>query len=180
MQVRGEVVVEDRLLMGSTTQMYSAPPVKGLTIFFWPAAWDNCAPGSSLSARAQKSEYVRSSWRGCPVFSDHLISAGGRAIRVDSVCVQGPWKYVPDNRTPGGVVCHPAFTLPFVLDVPKDLFDHVDFRLIRLRVAVAFECTDDGGRVRSLDIESPVVDFAVEHLRKERHMDGSKLLHPSV
>ena len=180
MQVRGEVMIDDRILLGSTVQTYRAPPVRGLTFFFWPAVWDNCAPASTLSARAHKRDYLAATWRGCPVFSDSLIRADGAAMRVDAVCVQGPWQYVANANPPGARVTRPAFTLQFALDVPTDLFAHVDFRLVRVRAVAAFECTDDDGRTCMFEVESPVADFAVEHLRKERHMDGLKLLHPST
>ncbi|KAI0686463.1 hypothetical protein BC835DRAFT_1379442 [Cytidiella melzeri] len=87
------------------------------------------------------------------------------------------WGYAPtpgsrDTLTPYSD--RPTYLLPFYVPIPLSLFERCEYRRFRIKCRIVFGAREAG--LSPLVAHSGVVDVAVEHLRKETHMDGRKPL----
>lgn len=85
------------------------------------------------------------------------------------------WGYAPTLSSDSSAAeDKPKYIVRFYVPVPVKLFSRCEYRRFRLTSRAVFGDRDAG--LSPLVAHSGVVDVAVEHLRKETHMDGRKPL----
>ncbi|KAI0344369.1 hypothetical protein BDW22DRAFT_1427970 [Trametopsis cervina] len=104
------------------------------------------------------------------------------AIRLSEGIVLEPswqWGPLPDVFLTDGVsstsaAARMAYLIWFYVPIPMSLFERREYRRFRISSRAVFNAP--GTNLSSFDVHPDLVDVAVEHLRKELHMDGRKPL----
>ena len=103
------------------------------------------------------------------------------------ICLEEPWEYTTsllhDNAASSrGTTldwCNfsrpPVYVARLWVPIPVALFSHAEYRIFRMKASIIFGGKDAPG-FPPLIAQTDVVEVGAEHLSKEKHMDGKKLL----
>ncbi|GJE89423.1 hypothetical protein PsYK624_055240 [Phanerochaete sordida] len=182
---KARLAIRDRLLTrgGWTVAMYAAPPVTDVQLEFWAARpGEHAAPSQAPQAafHAADAHVQRAPWR--------IAFAGERRSKADmkahhlgartGIVLRDDWAWALAYRGGGadgdGVLCG-QHALHVRVPVPAAELLGRETRRFRMRARVVLAVPELG--LPPIEAYAPPVDVVFECLSKERHMDGTPLLH---